>query len=242
MPRLLLQATLVAAMAGCQGVSPYSPVRFPQSPQIERASHAEADPIDPPRPSDPLELAADCLERGDEAGAANHLCKYVRANPDQVVFRAQLADLLARLDRLPEAQSHYQAAAALAQDGPARDRLVHYHTRLMEMARLRGDEYAEHLNRGIGLYLVAMRLTDSDEKGDAERLLCKAAKALNEAQAHRPDDARTAWYLYRVWTQLEQPRPAERALRKAMGGAALSELTPTESRELAMAAAPSLLR
>jgi hypothetical protein len=168
--------------------------------------------------------------------AAAHLERHVGGHPDQVVFRAQLADLLARLDRLPEAQAHLEAAAAYAQDGSpaARRELVHYHTRLMEIARLRDDVYAEHLHRGIGLYLVGRRMADKDA-GEAERLLCKAAAALKEAQAACPGDARPAWYLYRVWSQLDQPRPADRALRKAIAAAPFSRLTPAESRELTMA-------
>ena len=149
-----------------------------------------------------------------------------------MVFRAQLADLLARLDRLPEAQAEYEAAAAKAQDGPpvVKKELVHYHTRLMEIAQQRADEYAEHLHRGVGLYLVAARLAERDaEPGDVERLLCKAAAALKLAQEQRPDDARAAWYLYRVWTQLDQPRPAAKALRQAVASAPFSALTPAEA-------------
>ncbi|MBO0700596.1 MAG: hypothetical protein J2P46_19525, partial [Zavarzinella sp.] len=164
---------------------------------------------------------------------------HVGEHPDQVVFRAQLADLLARLDRLPEAQAQYEAAAACAQDGPpiVKKDLVRYHTRLMEIARARDDAYAEHLHRGIGLYLVAGRLGPSADSGEVERLLCKAAKALKEAQDLRPDDARAAWYLYRVWSKLDQPRPAEEALREARANAPFSRLTAAEARELALATA-----
>jgi tetratricopeptide (TPR) repeat protein len=198
-------------------------------------------PAEPPAAPDELTLAADCLERGDDSAAATHLERHVGQYPDQIVFRARLADLLARLDRLPEAQAHFEAAAAAAQDGSpaARREMVHYHTRLMEIARARDDAYAEHLHRGIGLYLVGSRLADKDA-GEAERLLCKAAAALKEAQAMRPDDARPAWYLYRVWSQLDQPRPAERALRKAIANAPFSWLTTAESRELAAVNLPAI--
>jgi hypothetical protein len=189
-------------------------------------------------PEDPLTRAADCLESGDLSAAAGHLEVHVRRYPDQVVFRAQLADLLARLDRLPEAQAQFEAAAVHAQDGPpvVNKDLVHYHTRLMEIGRERGDEYAEHLHRGIGLYLVAARLADREgDPGDVERLMCKAAAALREAQTRRPDDARPAWYLYRVWSHLDQPRPAAKALRQATAAAPFSALTPAEARDLALA-------
>jgi tetratricopeptide (TPR) repeat protein len=200
-----------------------------------------ARPAGPTEPSavddDPLSLAADCLGRGDEAAAADHLARHVAKYPDQVVFRTQLADLLLRLDRLPDARRHFEAAVAQSQEGPpaARKRLVHCHTRLMEIARAREDDYAERLHRGIGLYLVGAQLA-ADEPGEAERLLCKAAAELKEARARRPDDARAAWYLYRVWTELDQPKPAAKALRQAAAAAPLGDLTPAEARGLAVAA------
>ena len=246
MPRRVRLALLLAAAAGCQAVSTRPP-QPPLPPPTARATAQPSAPVqqvaftptttkpdDPSTPPDELTLAADCLERGDDSAAATHLERHVGQHPDQIVFRARLADLLTRLDRLPEAQAHFEAAAAAAQDGPAaaRREMVHYHTRLMEIARHREDAYAEHLHRGIGLYLVGSRLADKDA-GEAERLLCKAAAALKEAQDIRPDDARPAWYLYRAWSQLDQPRPAERALRKAVANAPFSPLTPAESRELA---------
>jgi tetratricopeptide (TPR) repeat protein len=187
--------------------------------------------------SDHLSLAADCLARGDDAGAATYLARHVASNPSQVIFRSQLADLLAKLDRLTAAQSQYESAIAHAQDGPkaAREQLVHFHTRLMEIARLREDSYAEHLHRGIGLCIVATRLTESGKLDDVERILIKAASALKEAQGRRPDDARPAWYLYLVWSKLDQPRPAEKCLQKAIAAAPLSSLTPVETRELFLA-------
>jgi tetratricopeptide (TPR) repeat protein len=252
MGRAVLRASLIAALAGCQAAPPPAPPPQPPGPVAARhvARLAEPPPpaappaptpaaaAEPVAPDDPLTLAADCLERGDLTAAAPHLEAHVREYPDQVVFRAQLADLLCRLDRLPEAQAHFEAAIAKAQDGPPvlRKELVHYHTRLMEIAQQRNDEYAEHLHRGIGLYLVAAGLADRDgEAGDVERLLCKAAMALKDAQETRPDDARAAWYLYRVWSRLDQPRPAARALRQATGAAPFSALTPAEARDLALA-------
>jgi tetratricopeptide (TPR) repeat protein len=253
MPRRVRLALLLAAAAGCQAVS----TRPPQPPTPPPTARAAAQPsalvqqaafkpsatkpAEPPAAPDELTLAADCLERGDDSAAATHLERHVGQYPDQIVFRARLADLLARLDRLPEAQAHFEAAASSAQDGSpaARREMVHYHTRLMEIARARDDAYAEHLHRGIGLYLVGSRLADKDA-GEAERLLCKAATALKEAQAMRPDDARPAWYLYRVWSQLDQPRPAERALRKAIALAPFSRLTAAESRELAAVDLPAI--
>jgi len=252
MPRRVRLALLLAVVAGCQADS----AKPPQSPRAVQAAAQPSAPVRqaafqqastrPPSggpsealPSpDELSLAADCLERGDDAAAVVHLERHVGEHPEQVVFRAQLAEVLARLNRLPEAQLHFEAAVAHAQDGPAaaRRELVHYHTRLMEIARTRQDVYAEHLHRGIGLYLVGSRVGEKGEPGEAERLLCKAAAALKEAQADRPDDARAAWYLHRVWSRLDQPRPAERALLKAIACAPFSRLTAAESRDLAVAA------
>jgi tetratricopeptide (TPR) repeat protein len=232
MVRFGFQASLFVAIAGFQWLCEPASAG---DPGIARAAMPPDSPK-APTPADSLELAADCLARGDDAGAATHLNRHVTSHPDQLVFRAQLAEVLARLDRLPDAQAHLEAATASAQTGSpaAQSRLVHYHTRLMEIARQRSDDYNEHLHRGIGLYLVGARLAKQGEAGDAERLLFKAAGALKEAQSLRPDDARPSWYLFRVWTQLDQPRPAERALRKAIAAAPFSELTPSEARELAV--------
>jgi tetratricopeptide (TPR) repeat protein len=255
MPRRVRLALLLAVVAGCQADSS----RPPQAPRLVQAAAHQAAPVrqagfqqattrPPLTPSsgpseslatpDELSLAADCLERGDDAAAVVHLERHVAEHPEQIVFQAQLAEVLARLKRLSEAQFHFEAAVAHAQDGPAaaRRELVHYHTRLMEIARSRQDGYAEHLHRGIGLYLVGSRVAEKGESGDAERLLCKAAAALKEAQADRPNDARAAWYLHRVWSRLDQPRPADRALRKAITCAPFSRLTTAESRDLALAA------
>jgi tetratricopeptide (TPR) repeat protein len=234
MLRFGFRVLLLAAFAGCQVVSPD---RVNDSTVVLARGQRPSETDESPLPADSISLAADCLARGDDTGAANHLTRHVAAHPDQLVFRAQLGEILARLDRLPDAQAQFEAAVAHAQEGSAaaHGRLVHFHTRLMEIARQRGDEFREHLHRGIGLYLIAVHLADRGETGDTERLLFKAAGALKEAQERRSDDARTAWYLYRVWSQLDQPRPAERALRKAASNSIGSDLTPTESRDLALA-------
>jgi tetratricopeptide (TPR) repeat protein len=249
MSRPVRLALLFAAIAGCQSVPPQPPASPPPTPAATPKPPVVLKPVSNLKPEpvpeaviapDPLSLAADCLERGEDAAAVGHLENHIRAHPDQVIFRAQLADLLVRMDRLTDAQSHFELAASYAQDGPpaARRELVHYHTRLMELARRREDAFAEHLHQGIGLYLVAMRLASDGDAGDVERLMCKAAAALKEAQIARPDDARPAWYLYRVWSHLDQPRPADRALRQAVANAPFSQLTPSETRELALAGRP----
>src|SRR5438045_1880804 len=59
------------------------------------ASQPEAAPAAPPAPveDDSLELVAKCLERDDLPGATTYLDTYVRAHPDQPLFRLQLAEL-----------------------------------------------------------------------------------------------------------------------------------------------------
>src|SRR5262245_42570198 len=200
-----------------------------------------ARPSDSPADADEaLQLAAGCIERGDEAGAVPHMLRHVEANPDQIMIRAYLAELLLRLDRLPEAQRHFERFVAEAQqtDGPARKQLIHCHTRLMEIAQDREDAYGERLHRGIGLLLLARQeqaLGEAKEPAALrQQLLCKAAAELNEAHKARPDEARPSWYLFEVWSALNQSRPAEQALRQARDAAPFSTtLTPGERLGLA---------
>src|SRR5689334_7233635 len=63
-----------------------------------------------------LVLAAASLERGEETAAVAYLTRYVRAHPQQLQVRGQLAELLWRRDRLPEARAEYEA---VLRDGPA---------------------------------------------------------------------------------------------------------------------------
>jgi hypothetical protein len=154
-----------------------------------------------------------------------------------------LAELMLRLNRLPEAQRHFERFIADAQDadGPAHKHLVHCHTRLMEIAQDREDAYAEHLHRGIGLLLLAKQQALLPETRDPvlhQQLLCKAAGELRLASKARPDEARPCWYLFEVWSALDQPRPAEKSLREARLAADLSYLTPAENRALALASRP----
>jgi tetratricopeptide (TPR) repeat protein len=236
MVRLFCVSSLLGVLVGCHLPLSHDPTFVVQHAMAQAGDDNEiASGPDPARHADSLSIAIDCLARGDDAAAAIHLGKHVAEHPDQPVYRAQLGELLARLERLAEAQGHFEAAAAQSQNTAAsQNRLIHYHTRLMDIARARDDAYGEHLHRGIGLYLVASRLAEASKADDVEQLLCKSAASLKRAQELRPDDARPAWYLYRVWTRLDQPRPAERALRKAIAAAPLSDLTPAEARELTL--------
>jgi hypothetical protein len=130
------------------------------------------------------------------------------------------------LDRLVEDAQGREAAAA---------QLIHSHSRLMEMAQSTNDPYAEHLNRGIGLYLLAQqRAALADFHGDlpASGLLWKAIDELDQARRLRPGEARPCWYLHQAWRALSQQQPAQRWLRAARDKAAFSFLTPAEQRGL----------
>jgi hypothetical protein len=110
----------------------------------------------------------------------------------------------------------------------------------MEIAQDRDDAYAEHLHRGIGMVLLARQLeagAAGDEDADVicERLLCKAAAELTKAAHVRPDEPRPHWYLVEVWTMLEQPQAAAKAMHQARERAALLPLPPAEHRALVLA-------
>jgi tetratricopeptide (TPR) repeat protein len=191
---------------------------------------------DPELSRNHLSLAAAYIEKGDANSACAALGRYVSANPDQVGMRIHLADLLLRLERVPEAQDEYERSVAGAQeqeDGVPQ--LIHCHTRLMEIAETAEDAYAEHLHRGIGLYLLARQraaLEDAETELPPEALLCKAAGELTLAKLERPDEARPCWYLYEVWSRLAQRPAAQRCLREAREAAPFSYLTAFEKRAL----------
>jgi hypothetical protein len=108
----------------------------------------------------------------------------------------------------------------------------------MEIAEATDDGYSEHLNRGIGLYLLARQRTtlpDPDGELSSEALLCKAAGELTVAHLERPDEARPSWYLHEVWSGLAQQQPARRCLHAAEQAALFSDLTPSEQHALQMA-------
>jgi tetratricopeptide (TPR) repeat protein len=188
-----------------------------------------------------LSLAAAYLEKGDEAAAAPHLAQYLATFPEHHVVRAHYAELLLRLHRPGEARRQFERFIADTQDVPelASKYLIHCHSRLMEIAQAEGDEYDEHLHRGIGLYLLACERAELPypDEGEltVEGVLCRAAGELTMARMRRRDEARPCWYLYEVWSRLAQPRPALRHLREADAAAPFSYLTPAEKRDLHLA-------
>ncbi|MGL4549752.1 MAG: tetratricopeptide repeat protein [Gemmataceae bacterium] len=191
-----------------------------------------------------LGLAACCLAQGREPDAAGHLQDYLAACPGHFLIRWHLADVLLRLARPGEARGQLERFLVAAQLHPALagDQVISCHTRLMEIAEQQGDDYAEHLNRGIGLFLLAGRkaeLADPASRRGAEELLCKAAAELTLSELTRPDEARPAWYLHRVWSALAQRHPARRWLHAAARRATPGTLTPAEMGALHVVTAPT---
>jgi tetratricopeptide (TPR) repeat protein len=188
-----------------------------------------------------LSLAASFIQLGDEAGAARQLALYLDAYPEHHVVRLHYADLLLHLGRPAKARVEFERFIADVQDDAAlaAKHLVHCHSRLMQIAEAEDDDYAEHLHRGIVLYLLACEragLPDPDDgELSVESVLCKAAGELTMARLLRRDEARPSWYLYAVWSRLDQRQPALRHLREAESVAPFSFLTPAEQRDLAVA-------
>jgi tetratricopeptide (TPR) repeat protein len=195
--------------------------------------------LDPALVQNHLSLAAAYLARSEDERAVGHLARYVTARPAHLIARAHLAEVLLRLERPEEAREQFERFIADVQDHPrlASEHLVHCHSRLMEIAQRAGDDYAEHLHRGIGLYRLARKRAALAGSGglSAEALLFQAAAELVLARRERPDEARPCWYLYQVWTQLAQQQPAMRWLRATEGLAPFSELTAAEKRDLHLA-------
>jgi tetratricopeptide (TPR) repeat protein len=187
-----------------------------------------------------LSLAAAHLQVGDESRACPHLAQYVAAQPEHVIVRLRYADLLLRMHQPRAARAEFERFDADAQDHDEVEtrHLIHCHSRLMEVAEQEGDDYAEHLHRGIGLFFLARErdgLEDPDGPLSTEGLLCKAAAELTVARALQPAEARPCWYLAQVWSRLAQQQPARRWLRAADAAAPFSYLTPAEQRALQFA-------
>lgn len=199
----------------------------------------QAKPPEPDLAQGALQLAAQCLDRGDHAGALPHLAKYVEMHPEHVTIRAHYAELLLRQKQLPEARRQFEryVADALDQGETACKHLIHVHTRLVEIAQEENDSYAEHLHRGVGLLLLARQVASRPEADgpDPEKMLFKAATELREAAKERPNEAGPYWHAYEAWSQLGQQLPARKNLRAAHDAALVSELAPAERQALALA-------
>jgi Flp pilus assembly protein TadD len=186
---------------------------------------------------DAVARAAAAIEAGQLDLAAALLDQFVHDHPEQILVRAQYAELLFRLGKNFAAKLHFEMFIALAQEhGDVAFRyLLHSHSRLVALAEADHNAYAEHLHRGLGLYLLACRRSAEEQPEGgltAAALFCRAAAELQKARAERPDEARPYLYLYAVWLRLGQPAAASAALRQADQLAALSFLTPRERRQL----------
>ena len=192
--------------------------------------------LDPSLTCNYLSLAAAHIEDGNEEAAGRYLARFVEINPGHLSARAFLAELLLRLHRPQEARGHLERFIADAQEAGAEQDspIIHSHSRLMEIAETEDNAYEVHLNRGIGLYLLARQRADLEDPEElpADGLLWKAAQELAQAQALRPREARPCWYLYAVWHGLAQQQPARRWLRLGLENAPFSSLTPAEQRGL----------
>jgi tetratricopeptide (TPR) repeat protein len=196
--------------------------------------------LDPGLACNHLSLAASFVALGRDEQAADSLARYLAAQPDHHVVRAHYAELLLRLSRPAAARGQFERFIVDAQKDEklARQHLIHCHSRLMEIAEAAEDAYAEHLHRGIGLYLLAVQrsqLPEIDGVLPTEGLLCRAAGELALAWKERPDEARPCWYLHVVWSQLAQAKPAARWLRAAEDSAPFGDLTPSEQASLQLA-------
>jgi hypothetical protein len=227
---------------GCQGfgpgVPPAPPLKTPEP--VVAAGPAAAGAKDPLPADRHLVLAAALLDQGRERDAVVQLKKYIAKEPGELLVRAELGELLFRLHEWDQSRLEFELFIACAQDhaGEAFRYLIHSHSRLVEIAEQAEDEYQEHLNRGIGLYLLAQRrATEPDPEGacSASSLLCRAAEELQEARRAQPQEARPHLYLARVWGALGQQAAADRSLLDADARALLSSLTPAERRDLSLA-------
>jgi tetratricopeptide (TPR) repeat protein len=206
-----------------------------EQPDRAIACYLQSLELDPRLVRNHLSLAAAYLEKGDEAAACPHLGRYVEAHPESVLVRLHHAELLWKMHRHEEARAAFEGTVADAQDELAPGQLIHCHSRLVQIAETQANEYAEHLNRGIGLYLLAREragLPSPDGELSVESLLCRAAGELTLARVERREESRPSWYLFKVWSQLAQRQPALRSLRDAAACAPFSYLTPAEQRGL----------
>jgi tetratricopeptide (TPR) repeat protein len=187
-----------------------------------------------------LSLAAACLEKNEDEMAALYMARYLQLQPDHVAARGHYAELLLRLKQPVEARQQYERFIADIQDREdvAHERLIHGHSRLVDIAENQEDSYAAHLHRGIGLFWLASQYREKREGKQStggQDVLCRAAGELTLARLTKPDEARPCFYLYQVWTRLAQNQPAHRSLCAAEAAALSSYLTPSEHRALELA-------
>ncbi len=122
--------------------------------------------LDPSLVQNHLSIAAAYLALDQKKESLPHLAAYLDARPQHFLIRWHYAEVLMNTDRPAAAQSQLERFVAAAQEHPriAEEHLIACHTRMMEIAERQGDDYGEHLHRGIGLYLLARKRA---ELGDA---------------------------------------------------------------------------
>jgi len=209
---------LTATVAGCAAPQAFRPTE----PAVVVARGAEPTPAE----VDHLGRAAEFLDKGDDGGAVPHLTAHVTAYPNAVMVRAYLAELHYKLGQVEKAKPHFARFVrdAAGMNGAAGKHLTHGHTRLMEIAALGDDAFAEQFHRGIGLVLL-VRQWDAESEASAtgkgsdaadldeltETTLVRAAGALKVARELDPTDARVHLYLAEAWGRLGQHSAARAA-------------------------------
>ncbi len=231
----LAGAVVVVFVIGCEALRPTpaqvpAPLRVAATPTVAPKAEAASEVIRASAvqaaPDDPLVLVARCLERADHRGAAVHLETYVRAHPDQPLFRLQLAELYLRCGQPAEAKFHgerfVEDAAGVASLAP---HAVTAHIKLMELAQRADDRFGELYHRGAGLLLL-VKTQDAAKDRDArfcEEMLCQALRALTDAKELKPNDPRARTQLAAALERAGSRRAAgaERAAARASvtGGA-----------------------
>ncbi len=202
---------LTATVAGCAAPQALRPTE----PAVVVARGAEPTPAE----VDHLGRAAEYLDKGDDGGAVPHLTAHVAAYPNAVMVRAYLAELHFKLGQVEKAKPHFARFVrdAAGMTGAAGKHLTHGHTRLMEIAALGDDAFAEQLHRGIGLVLLVRQWDAEPEASEAEldelteTTLVRAAGALKIARELDASDARVHLYLAEAWGRLGQHSAARAA-------------------------------
>lgn len=209
-----------------------APIPQPPKPAAEVLRASATQPPEPaPAEVDTLAMAAQCIGQNDLRGATTHLDAYVRAHPDQPLYRLQLAELYLRSERPVNAKFHYEEFAKAAQDAPAlQPHRVTAHIKLMEMSQRSNDKFGEVFHRGVGLLLLVKQMDGAPDRDElfCEEMLCKALKALMDAKQMKPGDPRVRVYLAEAHARAGNRGAASAERAGAKDGVTAGELTPTE--------------
>jgi hypothetical protein len=241
----------LAALGKIETDAPFTPIVLPfiataaASTDVSQAAFQPIASSSPrqdrtPAGADALTLAMDCLNRGQEEKACEHLRHYVAAHPDRKQARAFYAEVLVKLDRLQEARLQFEEIIAASMQGAAPDllHLVHSHGRIVELSERNECGFDAHLHRGLGLYWLARQrkeIGEPDLELPHEVILVKSATELQNAFVHNPFDARVSVYLHSIWKQLGQGALAVSWLYRAREATLFSPLHSTEQHQLEIA-------